>query len=833
MKKMFSILLMLSGVAFGQSMQRIPLKVIDAYQTNNPYQDVTYLIDGNHNTRFFATNTAVITPHDVVFDLSDYSPCTIKRFRLYDGLFSNYNTQFVIVDTAGKEDTVFTFTGRRYFDWDTVDIPAAKQVVASKLILRNQNGMDCYPDDLEVWGTYTAQPEPVYPRRNVPLRNLMGVVMHTWDIDYKMYPTKYQALLDLNVGNIRLYSDADGNKDPNGSYAFNPQYHGGFHPEEAFAKLKQDRPNILLQACYQRQSLNISTDWLSVGISSQLNFPYQYNNNTDRLKPSSYFNIAQDLFVLTERGGRNANLPDYPVWISPNWWEQKNQMIKGGNFYDAVEGGNEWNGWWAGYNGFMNGSQLAAAWSMMYDGHKGAFSNVGVKQADRTMLFTNGGIALDMPDIFHEAVDWWKANRGYLPDGSVDIPLDYYSFHCYPSAGGQYSGAEGGLPPELGMALKAKQMVLFSNKFGGRKPVYIGEWGYDVNPGSPQNAPAYGRYTAEQTRAMWAIRSVCSFSEAGLDGAQWYRAYQDYFPSDTRGGNYISDNSSMQFSTMALLRQGDFDLSVTRTLVGDYFKQFSDLYGDYVFDDALRNDSVWVLKFRKDTNSMYVIWGVENITTAQYSRPAINYERTGTYYLPVPLNAIVRIRNFNDNGSGVMQSQLDMAAGTEMPVYYSAKPQIIEVIGQGATLPVQLISFTAGKEDRMVQLNWSVENEDALASYVIERSTDQVTYLPIATREPLGKRSYQLIDSFPVYGNNYYRLKLIDQNRTYKYSPVRMVVFNKGKNRYAAFNLLGQKLSEGDNFNDVNMRAKNKLQQLQPYIIKANDGTSVKLLKQY
>lgn len=833
MKTLFSLLLILSGVAFGQSIQRIPLKVIDAYQTNNPLQDVTYLLDGNHSTRLFSTNTAIIKPHDVVFDLSAYAPCTVKRFVLYDGLFSDYNTQFVIVDTAGREDTVFTYTGRRYFEYDTIDVPLAKQVVASKFILRNENGMDAYPEDLEVWGSYADHPDPVYPRRNVPLKNLMGVVLHPWDIDYKMYPTKYQALLDLNVGSIRLYSDADGNKDPLGAYAFNPQYHGGFHPEETFAKLKQDRPNILLQACYQRQSLDISSGWTALGINSQLNFPIQFNNNVDRLKPSSYSTIAQDLFVLTERGGRNASLPDYNVWITPNWWEQKNVMIKGGNFYDAVEGGNEWNGWWAGYNGFMNGSQLAAAWSMMYDGHKRTYANVGVKQADQTMLFTNGGIALDMPDLFHEAVDWWKRNRGYLPDGSVDIPLDYYSFHCYPSAGGQYSGSEGGLPPEMGMALRVKQMMLFSNKYGGRKPVYIGEWGYDVNPASPQNAPAYGRYSAEQTRAMWAIRSICSFSEAGLDGAQWYRGYQDYFAGDPRGGNYLSDNSSLQFSTMALLRQTDDAQTIKRTMVGDYFKQFSDLYGDHIFDNALRNDSVWVLKFRKDTSYMYVVWGVENITTPQYSRAVVNYERTGTYYLNVPLNALVRIRNFNDDGSGVMQSRLDIAAGTEMPIYYSAKPQIIEIAGQGEVLPVQLISFNATKTDKMVQLNWTVENEDGLAGYTIERSNNRVNYSPILTINASGKRSYHATDSLPLQGNNYYRLKLKDQNGMYQYSQVRLVVLNKNKTRYAAFNLLGQMLSEGDDFNEVNTRAKNRLQQYQPYIIKGSDGSNVKYLRQY
>ncbi|HET7179380.1 MAG TPA: hypothetical protein VFI14_06630, partial [Chryseosolibacter sp.] len=346
MKFILGLFLTLSGIAYGQPMNRIPLKVSDAYQTNNPLQDVTYLIDGDHNTRFYSTNVAIVKPHDVVFDLSDYAPCTIQRFVVYDGYNAGFNCQFVVVDASGTEDTVYTFTGDHFLQSDTIDIPASKQKIASRFILRNENGKDEYPDDIELWGNFTAHPEPVFARHDVPLRNLMGLVVHPWDIDYKMYPAKYAALLDLNVGSVRLYSNADSNKDSAGNYAFNPQYSGGFHPEESFAKLKQDRPGILRQMCYQSQAINISLPWQASGINSQLNFPYQYNNNTDRLKPSSYLNMGQDLFIAAERGGQNQNLPDYPVYISKNWWEQKNEMIKGGGFYDAIEGGNEWDGWW-------------------------------------------------------------------------------------------------------------------------------------------------------------------------------------------------------------------------------------------------------------------------------------------------------------------------------------------------------------------------------------------------------------------------------------------------------------------------------------------------------
>src|SRR5687767_4559748 len=45
-----------------------------------------------------------------------------------------------------------------------------------------------------------------------------------------------------------------------------------------------------------------------------------------------------------------------------------------------------------------------------------------------------------------------------------------------------------------------------------------------------------------------------------------------------------------------------------------------------------------------------------------------------------------------------------------------------------STLPVQLISFSGLEKNRMAELQWSVEAEDGLSHYTVQRSKDGVGY---------------------------------------------------------------------------------------------------------
>ena len=66
-------------------------------------------------------------------------------------------------------------------------------------------------------------------------------------------------------------------------------------------------------------------------------------------------------------------------------------------------------------------------------------------------------------------------------------------------------------------------------------------------------------------------------------------------------------------------------------------------------------------------------------------------------------------------------------------------------------------------------------------TYIVERSADRINYLGIGNvtaYNNTGTNNYYLNDLQPVQGLNYYRLKMIDRNGSFRYSPVRKINFS-------------------------------------------------------
>ncbi|MBS1666208.1 MAG: T9SS type A sorting domain-containing protein [Bacteroidetes bacterium] len=104
------------------------------------------------------------------------------------------------------------------------------------------------------------------------------------------------------------------------------------------------------------------------------------------------------------------------------------------------------------------------------------------------------------------------------------------------------------------------------------------------------------------------------------------------------------------------------------------------------------------------------------------------------------------------------------------------------VVGQ-STLPVTLIDFTAKQDGAVVKLNWSTANEINNSRFQIERSVDGSYYTTKGTvmaaptnGDPI--HYYSFTDLNPALGNNFYRLKQIDQDGHFTYSMIRNVDFN-------------------------------------------------------
>ncbi|WP_192579211.1 T9SS type A sorting domain-containing protein [Dyadobacter aurulentus] len=126
--------------------------------------------------------------------------------------------------------------------------------------------------------------------------------------------------------------------------------------------------------------------------------------------------------------------------------------------------------------------------------------------------------------------------------------------------------------------------------------------------------------------------------------------------------------------------------------------------------------------------------------------------------------------------------------GTYYAVYSNAGCALsTKITVTGCSLPVTLISFTLTKEESgsrgTALLNWSTTEETNSESFQIERSEDGKSWKQIGTLPAHGESSvlknYEFIDSAPLKGGNYYRLKMVDRDGTFAYSRIQFGEFAK------------------------------------------------------
>lgn len=93
-------------------------------------------------------------------------------------------------------------------------------------------------------------------------------------------------------------------------------------------------------------------------------------------------------------------------------------------------------------------------------------------------------------------------------------------------------------------------------------------------------------------------------------------------------------------------------------------------------------------------------------------------------------------------------------------------------------VPIELLSFTAFPYSaKEIKITWATATEENNDYFTIERSIDGISFLPIGTLKGAGNSStekkYFFIDSDPVIGISYYRLKQTDYDGKFEiFSPV-------------------------------------------------------------
>ena len=98
------------------------------------------------------------------------------------------------------------------------------------------------------------------------------------------------------------------------------------------------------------------------------------------------------------------------------------------------------------------------------------------------------------------------------------------------------------------------------------------------------------------------------------------------------------------------------------------------------------------------------------------------------------------------------------------------------VLGNSTTLPIELISFTGYYQNGVNVLNWKTASEKNTDKFIVERSQDSKSWEVIGEHPAQGFSNttveYSLVDKNPMFGNNFYRLKTLDQDQTFEYSHI-------------------------------------------------------------
>ena len=92
-------------------------------------------------------------------------------------------------------------------------------------------------------------------------------------------------------------------------------------------------------------------------------------------------------------------------------------------------------------------------------------------------------------------------------------------------------------------------------------------------------------------------------------------------------------------------------------------------------------------------------------------------------------------------------------------------------------LPVDLLLFDAVKQFGSVLLSWKISNEVNVVRYEIERGSNIWNFKNIGfvAINSSGKNSFT--DAQPLVGTNYYRLKIVERNGVFTYSPIKKITF--------------------------------------------------------
>jgi hypothetical protein len=169
----------------------------------------------------------------------------------------------------------------------------------------------------------------------------------------------------------------------------------------------------------------------------------------------------------------------------------------------------------------------------------------------------------------------------------------------------------------------------------------------------------------------------------------------------------------------------------------------------------------------------------EAVQLEVYSLPGATYQ----WYkdnLPIPgaTQAVYQIPVLGNSDLGIYK--VDVTLGT-----CSDNTTDLELKGLNCSpFPVRISSFSAKREGTIALITWSTSFEENSDHFEVQHSANGRTWQTagrvLSKGVALSANSYTFNHTSPLNGNNYYRLKMVDKDGSFAYSPIRSVRFNLG-----------------------------------------------------
>lgn len=132
----------------------------------------------------------------------------------------------------------------------------------------------------------------------------------------------------------------------------------------------------------------------------------------------------------------------------------------------------------------------------------------------------------------------------------------------------------------------------------------------------------------------------------------------------------------------------------------------------------------------------------------------------------------------------------DLKADIAVPNYTSHNISVLTNTCSASNyvlLPVQITSFKAAEQNGNVQLDWTVAEEQGINRYEVERSTTGENFQKIGEVTATRKTAYNFPDQSPAPGKDYYRLRIVENDGSYRYSTIAVLTIGGSKASVAVY----------------------------------------------